>query len=672
MQKVTEFLEQHVQWIAIGLGALFCLYMTWSYVITPPAEVTIGNDTFGPADIDPHTADTVANQLTSAMQNTRSIQMKVPEYVQAFQNEMTWQNAEPIQLPSMIDGALALDVPLPAVPDQPLPPGVTPPPGTTPPGPMIPDGAVTLASLPVPPTPHYEGADQGLKYGRSVIIPPVLPGQPPPPPPAIPGDIPPGAIDKDWVTQMWKVSMNDIETAFRKAGMDNPAIPPQFKTTLFLHVEMVREEMVDGQWQNETVIRPLDVTRNNQPRPPFPGDIAADPQVKGQQFGYMMWAAQNTPDIIQPLFHQTVEGRGDRWEKPGQQVMLAAEFNPAMHQGGKGNLNDEQWKQVLEYRREQYRLEQEQKKQNRGTPAPRGQPRGPGGFGVPADMEGMYAPRRDIRDGGGDDALPFYAPPPVPLRPVPGRGGYGGGYGVPPDLYEDGAMGGYGEGYGGYAGPQQVALPQPGQDYPTGEFDPTTAQPQPWKGKDVEIWAHDDTVQPGKTYRYKMRYRLKNPIFGASPNIAADPKMVEQFALVSEFSEWTTQITTPSLVNFFVAGGVVRGRGTVDTEIFSWHQGQQRLERFTLAPGDLVGWAKNGVDYSTDWTVVDFRDDPRTNDPQVLLVNNETGKVTARSYQTDSRDRLYQALKEQVKKAAEAAAAAAGTAPPGVGTAAAR
>ena len=37
MQKVTAFLEQHVQWIAIGLGALFCLYMIYGYVITPPA-----------------------------------------------------------------------------------------------------------------------------------------------------------------------------------------------------------------------------------------------------------------------------------------------------------------------------------------------------------------------------------------------------------------------------------------------------------------------------------------------------------------------------------------------------------------------------------------------------------------------------------------------------------
>jgi len=324
----------------------------------------------------------------------------------------------------------------------------------------------------------------------------------------------------------------------------------------------------------------------------------------------------------------------------------------------------------MKARREKYRLLMEQKK----SAAPRG-PRPPpgGGRGAPSgpEMEGdqMYAPRP--RNFAPARELPHYAPAPMRPPPYPIRGGYGG----PPNMAEYDA--GMEEGYGGYGGVAQApGLPQPGTDYPAGEFDPTDNQTVlPWRGKDVEIWAHDDQVVAGKTYRYKMRYRLKNPIFGAA-NASEPPALAEQFALVSAYSDWTTAMTVPSLVNFFVAGGVVRGRGTVDFEIFRWDQGQQKLERFSVGPGDLVGWEKNGIDYSTDWTVVDFREDPRANDPQILLVNNKDGSVVARSFNTDRNDRLYQALKQQVKAATEAAAAAAaaagGVVPGANGTAAAR
>src|SRR5688572_21331698 len=167
MQKVTAFLEQHVQWIAIGLGALFCLYMAYSYVIIPPAEVTIGNDTFGPSEIDPHTAETAAAKLQSAMQSSGRIKMEVPQYVQAFQDAMTWKNAQPVQIAGLIDPALTQDVTVPPPPQQLGPDGrpIQPPlaqnqNGVTPPPP--PAGAIKVTELPVPPKPLYGD----VRYGR--------------------------------------------------------------------------------------------------------------------------------------------------------------------------------------------------------------------------------------------------------------------------------------------------------------------------------------------------------------------------------------------------------------------------------------------------------------------------------------------------------------------------
>jgi hypothetical protein len=98
MQKVTAFLEQHIQWLAIGLGALFVLYMTYSYVITPPATAQLGSESFGPSEVDPHTADTVVQKLQTAMQNNARIKMEVPQYVQSFQDTMTWKSAKAVAL----------------------------------------------------------------------------------------------------------------------------------------------------------------------------------------------------------------------------------------------------------------------------------------------------------------------------------------------------------------------------------------------------------------------------------------------------------------------------------------------------------------------------------------------------------------------------------------------
>jgi hypothetical protein len=44
---------------------------------------------------------------------------------------------------------------------------------------------------------------------------------------------------------------------------------------------------------------------------------------------------------------------------------------------------------------------------------------------------------------------------------------------------------------------------------------------------DIDIMAHDDTVQPGQTYRYKLRYRLFNPTWKqAAPRTAGADRAV--------------------------------------------------------------------------------------------------------------------------------------------------
>src|SRR5262245_49438726 len=90
MQKVTEWLEKNVQWLAIGLGALFMLFMTWSYVLSPVASVQIGQDELGPGQVDVYTQDHVGKQLESAIVGTGKLPTTVPSYTKAFHDTMSW------------------------------------------------------------------------------------------------------------------------------------------------------------------------------------------------------------------------------------------------------------------------------------------------------------------------------------------------------------------------------------------------------------------------------------------------------------------------------------------------------------------------------------------------------------------------------------------------------
>ena len=43
MQKVLAFLERHVQWVGIALGAVYLLWMVWAYVLNNPTQVQLAD-----------------------------------------------------------------------------------------------------------------------------------------------------------------------------------------------------------------------------------------------------------------------------------------------------------------------------------------------------------------------------------------------------------------------------------------------------------------------------------------------------------------------------------------------------------------------------------------------------------------------------------------------------
>src|SRR5438094_7265957 len=124
MEKVTKFIEQNVQWVAIALGAVFILFMAYTYVLTPPARVNIANQELTAGEVDEYTAEHVAKQLDAAINTPGSVKMEVPKHVQKFEDAMTWKTASPMLNNEYVYAVQTKDVQLPAPPPNPnAPPG---------------------------------------------------------------------------------------------------------------------------------------------------------------------------------------------------------------------------------------------------------------------------------------------------------------------------------------------------------------------------------------------------------------------------------------------------------------------------------------------------------------------------------------------------------------------
>jgi hypothetical protein len=208
----------------------------------------------------------------------------------------------------------------------------------------------------------------------------------------------------------------------------------------------------------------------------------------------------------------------------------------------------------------------------------------PGGYpGGPGMYPGMYP-------GGRPGAAPRrgYAPNDT-RRPHQLASGMapGGGY---PGMYPGGYPGGYG-GYGrpgGYPGMYPGMYPgaypgmQPGagmgsQAVPGG-FNVTSTD------QAITVWAHDDSVKDGKTYRYAIKYRIRNPLF--TTNIGATKDMNEQFALQSPLSNWSDPVKITPKINFFVLN--TQGTELARFEMFIAQNARTVRSQVKVTPGDLI------------------------------------------------------------------------------------
>lgn len=102
------------------------------------------------------------------------------------------------------------------------------------------------------------------------------------------------------------------------------------------------------------------------------------------------------------------------------------------------------------------------------------------------------------------------------------------------------------------------------------------------------FWAHDDTVEPGETYRYRVRLGVFNPIAGTDWVREQDEGTKNDVILWSEFSKETGTVEIPRRLYFFPLK--TRGNAkTVDVKVARYVWGYWYGWTFPVQQGEVIG-----------------------------------------------------------------------------------
>ncbi len=103
------------------------------------------------------------------------------------------------------------------------------------------------------------------------------------------------------------------------------------------------------------------------------------------------------------------------------------------------------------------------------------------------------------------------------------------------------------------------------------------------------FWAHDDTVEPGNTYQYRIRLGVFNPIAGKNWFYQQEQQYKDQVVLWSDFSEIAEDVEIAPKAYFFPTGFARTGDKKVTIDVFKYHFGNWRNEIFDVHPGEMIG-----------------------------------------------------------------------------------
>jgi hypothetical protein len=106
--------------------------------------------------------------------------------------------------------------------------------------------------------------------------------------------------------------------------------------------------------------------------------------------------------------------------------------------------------------------------------------------------------------------------------------------------------------------------------------------------KPLLVWALDDTVEPGRTYRYQLRVGVFNPVAGTGQVVDRDAGKKDQVILWSPFSEVTKPIEVHDRIYLF-AKDVQSQTKTATVEVARYALGYWHSENFQVKLGEEIG-----------------------------------------------------------------------------------
>ncbi len=194
---------------------------------------------------------------------------------------------------------------------------------------------------------------------------------------------------------------------------------------------------------------------------------------------------------------------------------------------------------------------------------------------------------------------------------------------------------------------------------------------RPDRPNDFAIWFHDDSVQSGKTYRYRMRVRLWNRYVGRLGAVK-DAAMARQSQLVGDWSLPSDPVQVAPSSHFFVTGaGTGAAEGSARVDVFKWNKGDWVKRSYTVAVGDTIGRPEgrgdDAFDFSTGAVVLDIRTDTNVKvrqlagkkgefkyveKPQsvtIVYVDPVDGQVREKTLVHDAVDAIFSNLKKTAK-----------------------
>ncbi len=594
----VNIVEKHVDKIVLGLGGAFALAMLWMYLIQNPNQVEYQNEMVGPRELDEKVLASAQN-LKNRIANARPPEVTVTRYSDELRKSLE---------SGLFDAAGAAPLPeeLPRVASFGQPIGIE--------GLEELEGSTDVKLVtPLPPL-----SAPKVITGRSVALrkPPPAPGQAPPPP-ADP-EKGPQTEEFPWVSLAAYFPLDAQRDEMTKARYAT------YRTKVYIAgVDVQRQEMLStgefSEWQDVT---------NSKGEP----DIRMPDPVFDDRTGEMV-----NKDAVEQAYQTVRESQqllaqppffpvevGDAWQVPpieGYEPVVVEE-KPVVNKGDEN----------------QGRID----RRPTGRPVAPPSGRGDGAVGVEGGPARAVAPVVNTQAQERREALAQMREDWNEAKKAYGKKEYDRSAQFAQQVLNNSYVS---AGYRNKAEQLLKAIESRRSKLraggPTWEVLPRLIT-HPEKADVIPVWFHDDTVEAGKTYRYRLRVNLWNRYVGQI-SLVANPEEAKQSVIHGEWSEPSEPISVTPSTYFFLANAF---NNETTVEVYKWRKGEWLKERFPVQVGDTIGGVKSvttsdyddegrplraDIDFNTGAVVLDLRYDETV---PIRMAAGKKGEFTYRPQQT--------------------------------------